>query len=645
MTPFTRRRERGAISVRTAFLVPCLLLLFIPLTNYLLLKTSLTELEQRQKQTSNTIISTLRNIVANNLNLLDNPDAYRSERKPLFVTSRPQDIDLDGRLNEWPNDSAYLLDQDTIVLGSKASEPTIEATVRLLGDDTHLYIFFDVLDSEVVYREISNISIHRNDHIRLAMMDRNGQFNRYTLATQQPGTVYGREVSTGGRALRREPGIEAFWRATDLGYQVEAKIDRTLITGALAINIADVDDNTQREILHILGTSQADQPDELSPLIQSAPALSALFAELGLNHIEFRDAYGNLLAQQGQVDLDSALVLPLVVNDTNYGEFIYSLDPASNAEFRATSLKQMLIASVAVLLAGILLSVLLARSQMARIKQLGVALESMVDDQGRVQGAIADGASDDVIGELRQRFANMTRRLHQYNEYLELLSRRLAHELRTPVSVVRSSLEHLSLNVDEHNQKYVQRANNGVARLTNILNSMSEASRLEQSLDQDEVRVFSLTELVKGCFEGYEQAFPEQSFEYIDETHDLKITGIPELFAQMLDKVIDNAVQFSTAGQLITLRLSEDDDENALLRVSNSGPGLPATMSDQLFDPMISVRGNSAREDSHLGLGLYVARLIAEFHGGTIQLKNREDREGVVATIQVPLLRLTSKLA
>ncbi len=112
----------------------------------------------------------------------------------------------------------------------------------------------------------------------------------------------------------------------------------------------------------------------------------------------------------------------------------------------------------------------------------------------------------------------------------------------------------------------------------------------------------------------------------------------------MLDKLIDNAIQFSAEGQPIILRLSEEQDK-AVLRVSNSGVSLPEKMSHQLFDPMISVRDSTASQDSHLGLGLYVARMIARFHGGDIELRNRDDRQGVVVLVTIPLLRLTSKLA
>lgn len=642
-----RRQSRGAISVRTAFLLPCLLLLSLPLSQTWQLEKTLEELDRRQIEDHKAVLTTLRNLVASDLSLLGNETvlnkSFASNVLPFFAPPVTAEIDLDGRLNEWQNIRPTSYGAEDILTQS-ASELSLAVDLRMVQQNDNLLLFFDVTDDQVVYREISNISIHRNDHIRLAMVDENGQFNRYTLATQQPGTLYGRVVSSGGRSLRREPQIEAFWRATDLGYQVEVKISPELHQGAIAINVADVDSLTSREIRHVIGSSRGDSPETLSPVLEPSERLSELLRSLRLDHVSFIDRFGNPLAAPESATSGQPQTLPLIVNDIHYGDFIYHLDQTANDTFIMQQRQQLLVFSAVMLGLGVLLSLFLARHQMARIKQLGVALEAVVDDQGRVQGSLGKPVGDDAIGDLGQRFTDITERLQQYNEYLELLSRRLAHELRTPVSVVRSSLENLATSVDERNLKYVQRANNGVARLTNILNSMSEASRLEQTLDHDEVIVFDLAGVVRGCFEGYEQAFPLQAFELIIECDESQVTGIPELFAQMLDKLIDNAAQFSEPDQAIIVRLSEET-ETLLVRVSNSGPGLPDTMSKELFDPMISVRDASASEDSHLGMGLYVARLIAEFHGGSIELKNREDREGVVATVRVPMLRITSKLA
>lgn len=95
--------------------------------------------------------------------------------------------------------------------------------------------------------------------------------------------------------------------------------------------------------------------------------------------------------------------------------------------------------------------------------------------------------------------------------------------------------------------------------------------------------------------------------------------GSPELVIQMLDKLVDNAVDFSKAGDEICITMAEDD-QYCIVTVENPGPPLPEKMRSQLFDSMISVRPVGA--DEHLGLGLFIARLIAEGHDGSIRADN-----------------------
>jgi signal transduction histidine kinase len=525
-------------------------------------------------------------------------------------------------------------------------------------DDKKTYLLISVRDDVVVYREISNISIHRNDHLRLAMLDQSGDFQRYTVATQQPGQVFARVVTTGGRALRPEPKIEGFWRALDDGYQLEVAIDNDLISDRFAFNIADVDNFNTRDIKYLLGNQFTDSAAELGYLSQRSVELETVVARFNMNDLVFYDPNGNALAGAPLPDHANKLSENLYLNDQLIGTIEVLVEHPEINTYRRDALQQLAMLSVMSFAIGLLVAYLLATRLQGRLRLMGQALESVVDDQGRVLKPMTESAGDDEISDLSQRFAATTRRLHQYNDYLENLSRRLAHELRTPVSVVRSSLEHLEARVSGDDHRYVERAQNGVMRLTGILNSMSEAARLEQSLDKDDVTVFDLTTVLSGCFEGYDNAFSGQRFELSIEAKDVKVTGIPELFAQMLDKLVDNAVQFSSTEQPVILRLTREDDM-AVLRITNSGQKLPDTMVDQLFEPMISLwrdeewqdkegqdeqRQDKEPEVSHLGLGLHVARLITEFHGGTITLTNREDREGVVATVRLPLMRLTSKL-
>ena len=101
--------------------------------------------------------------------------------------------------------------------------------------------------------------------------------------------------------------------------------------------------------------------------------------------------------------------------------------------------------------------------------------------------------------------------------------------------------------------------------------------------------------------------------------------GAADLLAQMLDKLVENAADFASAGTAIRISLAGD----ARLRVENQGPALPEAIRDSLFDSMVSQRTEHSAATPHLGLGLYIARLIAEFHGGTLHAENLPGGSGV----------------
>jgi len=106
-------------------------------------------------------------------------------------------------------------------------------------------------------------------------------------------------------------------------------------------------------------------------------------------------------------------------------------------------------------------------------------------------------------------------------------------------------------------------------------------------------------------------------------------------FPALLDKLVENAVDFCLPGQPIDIRLENRTGES-LLTVANKGPALPGEMRGRLFQSMISVREQRDAGAPHLGLGLYVARLIAEFHGGNIVAVNLPSGDGVAVTVRMP---------
>jgi len=165
---------------------------------------------------------------------------------------------------------------------------------------------------------------------------------------------------------------------------------------------------------------------------------------------------------------------------------------------------------------------------------------------------------------------------------------------------------------------------------------MSEATRLEQMLQTSDKERTDLAAVIRGCVEGYQMAYPGTQFELDIISRPIFVNGVAEHIAQLMDKLIANAVEFSFDERPVKVTCHSMRD-HAIVKVINEGPYLPEEMKGRLFDSMISVRPQEKQRQPHLGMGLHIARLIAEFHGGQIRADNLSDAEGVAITVIFPL--------
>jgi dedicated sortase system histidine kinase len=299
------------------------------------------------------------------------------------------------------------------------------------------------------------------------------------------------------------------------------------------------------------------------------------------------------------------------------------------ASLRNEALEQLLLLTVIAfcLVAAVLLG--FASRISGRIRSLAEEADAAIDAHGRVTRLLTASSARDEIGDLSRGFSRVLARLARYTGYLEGMAGRLSHELRTPIAVVRSSLENLrATHSPDEASKYLARAEEGLGRLTTILARMSEASRLEQSLASAERESFDAVAVVQGCVEGYRLAYAPRAFELLVPQSPVLLQGSPDLLAQMLDKLVENAVDF--ARPATPIRISVDAERaRALIRVENEGPALPPALLESSFDSPQSMRAAGGGAAPHLGLGLYIARLIAEFHRGALRAENLASGRGV----------------
>jgi two-component system sensor histidine kinase ChvG len=335
---------------------------------------------------------------------------------------------------------------------------------------------------------------------------------------------------------------------------------------------------------------------------------------------------------------------PIYISDKVNGAVIVEETTNGILSVRNKALEKLFTSILAIMLLGALAFFFFASRISNRIRQLRNQAEVAIDEHGRINNDIAQrmqtSKANDEIGDLSRSFSTAVNRLSQYNHYLENMSSRLSHELRTPIAIVRTSLENLSLQaLPDKTSAYIDRAQSGINRLNNILTNMSEATRLEQMLNQTDKNHFNIFDVLNGCIQGYQQIYPTFDIEYLPSDKKVILDGSPEHIAQLLDKVVTNAVEFSQDNKVFIT--SELKGKEIFIHISNNGILLPETMEQRLFDSMVSMRETpQTKEDKtpHLGLGLYIARLICEFHQGKIVASNHHNPQGVTVSITLPLM-------
>jgi len=288
---------------------------------------------------------------------------------------------------------------------------------------------------------------------------------------------------------------------------------------------------------------------------------------------------------------------------------------------------------IAVLVAGVVLFGF-AGVLSFRIQRLRNATERALKPDGRIETKLPHLRAADEIGDLSRSFQKLLAELGGYNDYLKTLASKLSHELNTPLAIVRSSLDNLDHEpLPESARTYANRARDGADRLWAILRTMAEASRMEKAIGAAEPESFELGQVVRGCAESYQALAGQRKVHLMVPADKVPFFGGPDLIAQALDKLFDNAKGFTPEEGWIRIKLAVRGDNEVELAVANSGPPLPARMQEKLFDSLVSVRDagslRAAGEVPHLGLGLYIVRLIAEAHHGHAEASNLPQDAGV----------------
>ncbi len=559
--------------------------------------------------------------------------------------------------------------------------------------DESLFLYVEVRDRKIVYAQPGSRTPDSGptffDAVSLINTSPLYLNEEIVFAAEAPGPII--PVRSNDYGIRPDPAIIAAWQDTSSGYQVEARVPLS----KLGTHIGVVVNNTT-DTLSAPARSAGFSSRKPGPFITVVPGLEAIAANLtqagmrlvvtdvsgwrialsdnlesgtgqpaGVGSRWLRIAYDALVESAAAARLaepdpsgrerrdyvaqalegaasagwfrspenDRAVVAvaqPVVADGDVIGAFMLQQSTDAILSLRNQGLVRLMnVTLIATLLvAATLLGYATWLSR--RIRRLSVAAEDALEHDD-LRKELPSAGSGDEVGDLSRSFSHVLRQLGDYNDYLRSLASKLSHELRTPLAIVTSSLENLEHEpLNKASAGYAARARDGADRLRRILTAMSEASRVEELMANAEPETFDLRAVLESTVAAYQDVYAQREFVFAASLDAAPMSGSPELLIQMLDKLVDNAVGFSSGGDAIRIEL---DRTAGMLRlaVSNPGPPLPERMRYQMFDSMVSLR--PGKDDKHLGLGLYVARLIAEGHGGKIDAENIEGGVNVFVTL------------
>lgn len=217
--------------------------------------------------------------------------------------------------------------------------------------------------------------------------------------------------------------------------------------------------------------------------------------------------------------------------------------------------------------------------------------------------------------------------------WLENLARFLRHELKNQVVAVGTSLDltqQTSLDVDA--ERYVERAHRSLGRMRRLVESATEATSLEAALVAEHKAPLDLSAMVAERVTVFRETHATQSFRANIESG-VCVEGHEDRLAQLLDKLLDNAVEHTEGPGEVRITVRRQG-EHAALAVANDGRQLPED-KEGLFEAFVTV-GKNGSENQNLGLGLFVAKAIAQSHGGTIEARDRQDGPGACFEVRLP---------
>lgn len=295
---------------------------------------------------------------------------------------------------------------------------------------------------------------------------------------------------------------------------------------------------------------------------------------------------------------------------------------------------------VFVLIAAMLGSYLLSRSESRSLETVTKAATRF--GRGDLEARVPVGGRNTIeMDELAQAFNTMAESLAKSETRRQEFVANVSHELKTPMTTIAGFLDGMldgTIPPEQH-KHYMQIVSDEVRRLSRLVRSMLEISRLQsQGISEEKKRRFDLGETIGQVLISFEQRVSRKNLRVDVELPDRPVwtRADPDSITQVIYNLTDNAIKFCNPGGMLSIRLSTEGNK-ARVTVQNTGPTVSPEELPLLFDRFHKADKSRSADREGVGLGLYIVKTILNSHGEDISVTSEN---GLTAfTFTLPLVR------
>lgn len=306
-------------------------------------------------------------------------------------------------------------------------------------------------------------------------------------------------------------------------------------------------------------------------------------------------------------------------------------------DFLAEMLKMFVVSALAVLLLTFIVAYFVTLKMVKPLREMSVAAQQY--GRGEFTKRLEIDSYDEV-GQLALALNNMAQSLSMLESTRRSFVANVSHELKTPMTSIGGFIDGILDGTipKEEEKKYLRIVSDEIKRLSRLVRSMLELSRIETGEAKIVTKKFNIVELACQTVFSFEKAINDKRIDIRGLDHDRVMVDADEgLIHQVIYNLTDNAVKFVNEGGYIEFSY-QTDSNNTYISVKNSGQGLSKEEITKVFDRFYKTDRSRGVDKNGVGLGLYIVRTIINMHGGDIMVKSVEG-EYCEFIFSIPLIK------